>query len=100
VANRPPRLIVRTLTVTVVGVAVLLSLVFIVVSLNMRRQVRQNVAATLESTQRVFAELPPPRQRQPRARAGILAENPTLKAAIDTFAAESQAADQEGRAQL
>jgi putative nucleotidyltransferase with HDIG domain len=99
-ATRPPRLIVRTLAVTVVGVALLLSLVFIVVSLNMRRQVRQNVAATLESTQRVFAELESLRQRELRARAAILAENPTLKAAIDTFAAESQAADQEGRAQL
>ena len=81
-----------------VGVALLLSLVFMVVTLNMRQQVRQNVAATLESTQRVFGELESLRQRELRARAAILAENPTLKAAIDTFAAESQAADEEARA--
>ena len=99
-AKRPPRLIVRTLTVTVVGVAVLLSLVFVVVSLNMRQQVRQNVAATLESTQHVFAELESLRQRELRARAAILAENPTLKAAVDTFAAESPGADEDWRAQL
>ena len=71
-----------------------------VVTLSMRQQVRQNVAANLESTQRMFADAriaPAARTAGPR---GDLAENPTLKAAIDTFAAESQAADEEARAQL
>lgn len=92
-ASQPPSLLVRTLRVTIIGVALLLSLIFIVLSVNTRRQVRQNVATTLESTQRMVAELEAQRQRQLQAQAAILVENPTLKAAVETYAIEATAND-------
>lgn len=98
--SSPPTLLVRTLTFTVTGVVLLLSLVFIVLSLNTRRQVRQNVTTTLESTQRVVAELESMRQRQLQSQAAILAESPTLKAAIDTYASEVEFTDDNGRGEL
>ena len=81
----PPTLLVRTLTVTVTGVVLLLLVVFVVLSVNTQREVRHNVTAMLASTQHVVAELEALRQRQLLAQATILAESPTLKAAIDTF---------------
>ena len=99
-APRPPSLLVRTLSVTVIGVALVLSLIFIVLSVNTRRQVRQNVSTTLESTQRVVAELEAQRQRQLQIQAAILIENPTLKAAIETYAAESSEADTQSQNEL
>ncbi len=96
----PPSLLVRTLSVTVIGVALVLSLIFIVLSVNTRRQVRRNVAATLESTQRVVAELESLRQRQLQAQAAILIENPTLKAAVETYAAEAGFVDDGNRIDL
>jgi hypothetical protein len=65
-----------------------------------RNQVRQNVTDTLEATQRAIAELEALRQREVQANVAILAENPTLKAAIDTFVAESATAQKGVRAQL
>lgn len=78
----PPTLLARTLTLTLVGVALLMSLVFIVLSIHTRRQVRQNVAATLDSTQRVVAELEALRQRQVRTQAAVLADSASLAAAV------------------
>ena len=45
----PPRLLVKTLTVAFVTVAVLLGVVFIVVTLSVRNQVRDAVVSSLES---------------------------------------------------
>src|SRR5439155_27048878 len=87
-ARRPPRLLVKTIAVIFGAVAVLLAGVFIVVMLSVRDQVRQFVAASLESGQRIFAAVENRRQRELQAQAATLAENPTLKAAIDTYAAE------------
>ena len=55
IERRPPRLLVKTLTVAFLTVALLLGVVFIVVTLTVRNQVRQAVASNLESTQRLFA---------------------------------------------
>ena len=99
-AGRPPRLLAKTLTATLVGVTLLLLIIFGAVSMSTRNQVRQNVTDTLEATQRAFAELEALRQREVQANVAILAENPTLKAAIDTFVAESATAQKGVRAQL
>ena len=56
-ADRPPRLLAKTLTATLVGVTLLLLIIFGAVSMSTRNQVRQNVTDTLEATQRAFAEL-------------------------------------------
>jgi putative nucleotidyltransferase with HDIG domain len=89
-ARRPPRLLVKTLTVTFVTVALLLVVVFVFVTLSVRGQVRQSVTATLESSQRLFAALETRRQKEMQMQASALAENPTLKAALDTYQTESR----------
>ena len=86
--RRPPRLLVKTLAVTFVTVALLLATVFIVVWISVRNQVREAVTANLAASQRMFAALETRRQRELRAQAATLAENPTLKAALDTYQAE------------
>jgi putative nucleotidyltransferase with HDIG domain len=88
--RRPPRLVVKALTVIFLTVLVLLAVVFVVVTLSMRAQVRDAVTASLDSSQRMFGALEARRQRELAAQAGTLAENPTLKAALDTYQAEAQ----------
>ena len=75
-AKRPPRLLVKTLSVTFVSVAMLLAGVFVVVVLSVRDQVRQTVTVSLESGQRIFAAIESRRERELRAQAATLAENP------------------------
>jgi putative nucleotidyltransferase with HDIG domain len=99
-SERPPRLLVKTtVAVTLVTVALLLLVVF-VVTLSVREQVRQAVIQNLESTQRLFAALETRRQREMRAQAATLADSPTLKAALDTYAAYAPTAHDATRAQL
>jgi putative nucleotidyltransferase with HDIG domain len=98
--RQPPRLLVKTaVAVTLVTVALLLLVVF-VVTLSVREQVRQSVTGNLESTQRLFAALETRRQRDMRAQAETLADSPTLKAALDTYAAYASTANEATRAQL
>ena len=87
----PPRLLVKTLTVTFVTVALLLGVVFVVVTVTVRSQVRQTVASNLESTQRLFATVETRRQHELRAQAETLTDNATLKAALDTYQSETRA---------
>jgi putative nucleotidyltransferase with HDIG domain len=89
-SRRPPRLLVKTLTVTFVMAAVLLLFVFGVVTVTVRGQVRRAVAANLEASERIFGAVESREQREMLAQASNLAESPTLKAAIDTYAAESR----------
>lgn len=98
--RRPPRLLVKTLAVTFITVALLLVVVFLGVTVSVRDRVRQTVTDNLESSQRMFAALETRRQRELRAQAASLAENPTLKAALDTYVAEAGTADESFRSQL
>jgi putative nucleotidyltransferase with HDIG domain len=86
----PPRLLVKTLAVTFGTVAALLVVVFVVVYVSVRDQVREAVTANLESSQRLFAALEARRQRELQSQAAALAENPTLKAALETWITESR----------
>jgi hypothetical protein len=86
--SRPPRLLVKTLAMTFIAIAALLVVVFAVVWVMVRNQVRDAVAANLESSQRMFAALETRRQRELAAEAATVAENPTLKAALDTYQSE------------
>jgi putative nucleotidyltransferase with HDIG domain len=99
-ARRPPRLVVKTLAVTFVTVFILLAVVFIVVTVSVRGQVRQSVTASLESSQRMFAALETRRQHELVAQAGALADNPTLKAALDTYQSEARTGSDDVKAQL
>jgi len=69
--RRPPRLLVKTLTVAFVTLALLLGVVFVVVTLTVRNQVRQAVLSNLESTQRLFATVETRRQHELRAQAAL-----------------------------
>lgn len=86
-------MLVKTTMVTFATVTLLLVVVFGVVMLNMREQVRQTAMENLESSQRVLAAFEARRQRELVAVTSTLAENPTLKAAVDTYALEGQAGD-------
>ncbi|HMB79704.1 MAG TPA: HD domain-containing phosphohydrolase, partial [Vicinamibacterales bacterium] len=98
--RRPPRLVVKTLAVTFITVSIVLVIVFIVVSLSVSDQVRESVTANLESSQRMFATLETRRQRELVAQASTLAENPTLKAALDTYQTEARTSSDAVKAQL
>ena len=97
--RQPPRLLVKTLAVILATVALLLVAVFVFVFVSVREQVRQSVAASLESGQRIFAAVENRRQRELQTQAATLAENPTLKATIDTYAAEARTSDEARRTQ-
>jgi putative nucleotidyltransferase with HDIG domain len=98
--RRAPRLVVKTLAVTFVTVVIVLIVVFVVVTVTVRQQVRQSVIANLASSQRMFAALEARRQRELISQASTLAENPTLKAALDTYQSEAATSGEAVRLQL
>ena len=97
--RQPPRLLVKTLAIIFATVALLLLAVFVFVTVSVRDQVRQAVGASLESGQRIYAAVENRRQRELQTQAATLAENPTLKATIDTYAAEARTSDEARRTQ-
>ena len=87
--RRPPRLAARTLAVTFITVAVILSVVFIVLMVDARDRVRAAEVEQLSVAERVFTALEARRQQEQLAAIATMAENPTLKAALDTYFTES-----------
>ena len=96
----PPRFVVRTLIVTLATVAFVLSAVLLVVTLNVRDHVRAGVADKLETGQRLLAALEERRARELQAQVAMLAENSTLKAALDTYQTELKTTSAAGRQDL
>jgi hypothetical protein len=96
----PPRFVTRTLIATLAMVAFVLSAVLIVVTLTVRNHVRQSVIEKLETGQRLLATLEERRARDLDRQVATLGENPTLKAALDTYDAERRSASEQVRAQL
>src|SRR5689334_10309352 len=92
--RRPPGLLIRTVTVTFVTATALLAVIFFAVMVSVRKQVRNAAQADLESSQRMFAAIQLREQRSIRLQATNVAESPTLKAAVDTYAAESRTANE------
>jgi putative nucleotidyltransferase with HDIG domain len=86
--SRPPRLLARTLTVTFATVAVILTIAFIVITLDVRDRVRAAETDKLRVSENVFTALETKRQQDQVAAMATLAENPTLKAALDTYFTE------------
>jgi putative nucleotidyltransferase with HDIG domain len=81
-------LVVRTLAATFVTVALVLGVVFTVILLDARKRVRESVAERLAAGQRALSAFEARRQRDLYGWVAILAESPTLKAALDTYATE------------
>jgi hypothetical protein len=80
----PPRLVTRTLTVTFITVAIILSVVFMVLTLDARDRVRTAETDKLRVAEQVFSTLQKLRLQEQLGALTTLAENPTLKAALDT----------------
>ena len=99
-SRHPPGLLIRTITVTFVTTTALLGVIFFAVTVSVRRQVRNAAQSELESSQRMFAAIQLREQRSLRLQATNLAESPTLKAAVDTYAAESRLGSADVQAQL
>ncbi len=93
-------MVTRALVTSFLTVAVVLVAVFAMLSLRVREQVRQSVAANLASAQQVFTLVEARRQRDVRAAVATLAENPTLKAALDVWLTEQTGATEQTGMQL
>ena len=76
--------------VTFITVAVILTVVFIVITLDARDRVRAAETEKLRVSENVFTALEAKRQQDQVATIATLAENPTLKAALDTYFTESR----------
>src|SRR3989338_6328317 len=86
----PPRLIVRTLAVTFSTLAVILLVVFVGLTVDVRGRVRAAETDKLRAGARLFSMLEARRQQDLAAVVSTLTENPTLKAALETYLAESR----------
>jgi putative nucleotidyltransferase with HDIG domain len=95
-----PRFVTRALVLSFLTVALILGAAFALVSLGVRDQVRRSVADNLASAQQVFTRVEARRQQDLFATVSTLTENPTLKAALDTWLAERAGASAETTAEL
>ena len=86
--KQPPRLVARALVASFATVAVILGAVFALITIDVRQRVRQTVTADLEAGQQAAARLQRERQRDLHTTVSLLAETPTLKAALDTWQSE------------
>jgi putative nucleotidyltransferase with HDIG domain len=73
---------------TLATVGFILAAVFVVLTLAVRATVRGTVADRLNTGQRILSALEQRRGRELQEQVATLAENPTLKAAIDTYHSE------------
>jgi len=76
--------------VTFVTVAVILAVVFVVITLDVRDRVRAAETDKLRVSENIFTALEAKRQQDQIAAIATLAENPTLKAALDTYFTEQR----------
>lgn len=93
--RRPPGLAAKTVAVTFITVAIILTIVFIVLIVDARDRMRDAETAKLEASSRIFKAFEARRDRDQLATTATLAENPTLKAAFDTYTTEARLASNE-----
>jgi putative nucleotidyltransferase with HDIG domain len=74
--------------VTFATVAVMLAVVFIILTIETHDRVRAGEIERLQVSERMFTALEARRQHDQMATIATLAENPTLKAALDTYSTE------------
>ena len=97
---KAPRLVTRVLVSSFLMVVIVLGAVFAVLSVRVRDQVRQSVADSLASAQQVFERVETRRQVDMRRNVATVAENPTLKAALDTWQTERGSANDQNSKEL
>ena len=86
--KQAPRLVTRALVASFATVAVVLMAVFVLISVDVRQRIRASVVANLDAGQQVAARVEERRRHEMLAMVSTLAENPTLKAALDTWQSE------------
>jgi len=86
--RQPPRLVARALVAAFLTVALILLAVFVLVSVEVRKRARLSAEENLDAAQETFARMEQRRQQELRMTVSTLAENPTLKAALDTWQLE------------
>ena len=96
----PPRLVVRTTLGTFAVVAFVLSAVLGVIAIQGSGYVRSTVSDKLAAGQRMLSALEQRQSRELQAQVAMLAENPTLKAAIDIYSTELSRPGAAPRAEL
>ena len=69
-------------------ISLVLAAAFLVLSWQVRERLTKEVVSGLELSQQRFSESEARRQHDRLAQAAVVVEQPTLKAAIDTFQAE------------
>ena len=97
---KPPRLVVRTSIATFAVVAFLLSAVLALVAVEGSKYIRTMVSARLAAGQRMLSALEQREARELQAQVAVLAESPTLKAAVDTYQSERTPSGASRRAEL
>jgi putative nucleotidyltransferase with HDIG domain len=96
----PPRLVVRTLLAMFTVVAIVLTAVLLLIAIQGSGYVRGTVTEKLATAQRMLFELEQRQSRELQAQVAVVAESPTLKAAIDTYQAEIRRSDANTRGEL
>jgi putative nucleotidyltransferase with HDIG domain len=96
----PPRLVVRTSLAMFAVVAIVLTAVLLLIAIQGSGYVRGTVTEKLATAQRMLFELEQRQTRELQAQVAVVAESPTLKAAIDTYQAEIRRSDANTRAEL
>jgi putative nucleotidyltransferase with HDIG domain len=96
----PPRFVTRTLITTLATVAFILSSVLFVVTLSVQKSARDGALKRLETGQQLLGALEKQRAKELQSQLGTLAENSTLKAALDTYQSELRTTNPAGRQDL
>jgi putative nucleotidyltransferase with HDIG domain len=97
---RTPRFVIRTMATTFTTVVFILAAVLLVVTLIVRQRMQTTVIEHLTTQQGVLRTLEDRRLAEMQSQAVMLAESPTVKAAMDTYQAEARLIGGEERRQL
>ena len=95
-----PRLVVRTSLAMFAVVTIVLTAILLVIAIQGSRIVRETVIEKLSAGQRMLSEIEKRQSRELQAQVDILAESPTLKAALDTYQSELAVSNASSRAEL
>jgi putative nucleotidyltransferase with HDIG domain len=86
--KRSPRLLVKVLSFAFAVIACVIVAVFLLFSWQTNARLTRTVVENMEASQRRFASIDARLRREHTLQAIALAENPTLKAAVDTYYSE------------
>jgi putative nucleotidyltransferase with HDIG domain len=95
-----PRLVVRTSLAMFAVVTIVLTAILLLIAVQGSHYVRDTVTEKMNDRQRMLSELEQRQSRELQTQVDILAESPTLKAAIDTYQSELAASNASSRAGL